>query len=203
MISCIVFLAPGFEEIEALTPVDYLRRAGVKVRTVAVPAQGKENDILVEGSHGIVVQADITLESYLAESSSFDAVVVPGGMPGAANLGACENVIELIKAAYKGGKLVAAICAAPVVVLSKTGVLAGHRWTCYPGMEKQVEDYCGGNFAALLNGSQWNGDTPFVTDRNLVTGRGPGCAEQFSMELVRILCGESVANKVHDGAVQR
>ena len=199
-----VFLAPGFEEIEALTVVDYLRRAGVGVTTVAVAEQGKANAQLVTGNHGIPVMADALLEDYAAKALP-DAVYAPGGMPGAANIGASEGARALIKRVAANGGLVAAICAAPVVVLAQTGLLAGRRYTCYPGMEAQLAQYCGSDAAAQKQtaDSTLLGAEPFVYDANVLTGRGPGAAEQFAMEFVRLLTDEATRNKVAHGACQR
>lgn len=227
-----VFLADGFEEIEALTIVDYLRRAGVDVTTVAVgtsaggdasasgdasaggagasanadvSAGGAAVGKLVTGSHKIPVLADTSLSSYISQlgTSLPDAVYAPGGMPGAANLGASAEMLSLFKKCFEAGKIVSALCAAPAVTLAKTGVLRGRRFTCYPGMENEIEKYAGSEWKSLISGSTHVKDVPFVTDGNLVTGRGPGCAEQFAMELVRLLCGADVAKKVHDASIQR
>ena len=136
MAKVVVFLAPGFEEIEAISPIDYLRRAGVEVVTAAIPVDGK-SDLLVQGAHKIAVQADTTLDDFMANCQDLpDGVFVPGGMPGAANVGACELAVDFIKKMFGQKKLVSAICAAPVVVLGKSGVLAGKNYTCYPGMKK-------------------------------------------------------------------
>lgn len=227
-----VFLADGFEEIEALTIVDYLRRASVEVTTVAVGASASEKasasgnafasgagasanaDVsasgatvgkLVTGSHKIPVIADTSLSSYISllGDSLPDAVYAPGGMPGAANLGTSTEMLSLFVKCFEAGKIVSALCAAPAVVLAKTGILRGHRFTCYPGMENEIEKYAGGEWKSLIADSTHVKDVPFVTDGNLVTGRGPGCAEQFAMELVRLLCGADVAKKVHDASIQR
>ena len=204
MAKAVVFLAEGFEEIEAITPIDYLRRAGVEVTTVAIPVGGKA-DALVTGSRKIPVKADATLDEWISSCDELpDAVVSPGGMPGSANIGACELALDFIKKMFSQKKLVAAICAAPVVVLAKTGVLAGRRYTCYPGM-KQFEDYCGGKEKAdkLTAGAVLVPNEPFVVDQNLITGRGPGAAEQFAMALVEYLCGAETAAKVKAASVQR
>ena len=205
MAKAVVFLAEGFEEIEAITPIDYLRRAGVQVETVAIPVGGKA-DALVTGSHKIPVKADLTFDELAMRSGDElpDAVVVPGGMPGAANIGSCELAVDFIKNMFKQNKLVAAICAAPVVVLGKTGVLRDKKYTCYPGM-KQFADYCGGEekAAQLTAGAVLVPNQPFVVDQNLITGRGPGAAEQFSMALVEFLCGAESAAKIKAGSVQR
>ncbi|MCR5288584.1 MAG: DJ-1/PfpI family protein [Treponema sp.] len=199
-----VLLAPGFEEIEALSPVDYLRRAGVSVTLVSIPVKGK-CDTLVEGAHGIAVRSDTSFDAYvdLVAGCLPDAVFIPGGMPGAANIGDCNQALDFIKQMCNAKKIVSAICAAPVVVLAKTGILAGKNWTSYPGMEQELNEYVGDDYQTVIQGSTYHKDKPFITDGTIVTGRGPGCAEQFAMELVRLLCGESVAKKIHDGSVQR
>lgn len=189
MKKAVIFLADGFEEIEALSPADYLRRAGVEV---VLAATGK-SVLEVNGAHGITVKADITLEEYLSSAKELpDAVISPGGMPGAANIAACEEAIDLIRRMYAGKKLVAAICAAPALVLSKAEVLKDKNWTCYPGMQSKADIY--------IDGYR---DDVFVTDGNLVTSRGPGAAEQFAMELVTILCGKETAQTIKKGSCQR
>ena len=191
MKSAVVYLADGFEEIEALSPVDYLRRAGVEV-TVAAVGKGSR---AVDGAHGITVNADITLDSYLASSGDSlpDAVVVPGGMPGASNIAGCRQALSFIDLMLENGKLVCAICASPALVLSKTAALEGKKWCCYPGMEGNAGKYA----------SDYKSGVPFVHDGNVITGRGPGAAEQFSMEIVKALCGEETAEKVKEASCQR
>lgn len=204
MAKVVVFLANGFEEIEAITPIDYLRRAGVEVVTAAIPVDGKV-DVLVNGAHGISIKADTTFDEFISSCQTLpDGLFVPGGMPGAANVGACDLAVDFIKKMFEQKKLVSAICAAPVVVLGKTGILAGKSYTCYPGM-KRFEDYCGGKEAAdkLTAGAKLVPDEPFVVDQNLITGRGPGAAEQFAMALVEWLCGKDTAQKVKTASVQR
>lgn len=199
-----VLLAPGFEEIEAITVIDYLRRAGVGVTTVAVPAGGTQGTT-VAGSHGVPVIADTTLDAYRAAQTIPDAIYVPGGMPGAANVAASQDALTLIAACADAGKLVAAICAAPVVVLAKTGLLAGKRFTCYPGMQESLAEWCGGEATAreCTAGATLVPDVPFVHDGNVLTGRGPGTAEQYAMEFVRLLTDENTRDKVAAGACQR
>ena len=203
-----VFLAPGFEEIEALTVVDYLRRAGQNVTTVSVPEDGcVDEQIVVKGSHGIPVTADILLKDYIKklDGELTDAIYFPGGMPGAKNLADNQFLFTFTIRMARGGKVVAAICAAPAVVLAPTGILANRKWTCYPEMEKELDQWCG---SALKAEEQTENSThiknvPFVLDNNVLTGRGPGTAEQFAMKFVELLCGELVAERIRQGSCQR
>lgn len=204
----IVFLAPGFEEIEALTVVDYLRRAGENVITVSVPLDGSgKASAVVTGSHNIPVIADRAFKDFVEGlgDSLPDAVYFPGGMPGASNLAENQFLFNLITRMERKGKLIAAICAAPAVVLAPSGVLANRRWTCYPGMEENLSEYCGSavKAAELTENSQHIKNVPFVLDNNVLTGRGPGTAEQFAMKLVELTAGEAVAEKIHDASIQR
>ena len=206
MKNAVVFLSDGFEEIEALTVVDYLRRAKVSVMTVAVPPEGKQRIDMPTGSHNICVKADCPFEEFFTEERELpDLVYAPGGIPGAPNLAACDKVTDFIKRCFAAGKYVAAICASPAVVLAKTGVLAGKKWTCYPGMEAHLAEYCGGQNTAndCMKGAQFVDDKPFVTDGTVITGRGAGCAEQLAMELVRLLAGEETAQTLKKATVQR
>lgn len=198
MKSAVVFLADGFEEVEALTPVDYLRRAGVEVFTVAVPSESMNDPYIVIGGHKIPVIADLNFDEFkenFAEELP-DLVFAPGGMNGSKNLARNEEVLAFIKKCFDGGKHVAAICAAPALVLSKTGILKGKNWTCYPGMEEEVD-------ADDVEDSTSCANVPFVTDENITTGRGAGAAEEFTMELIRILCGQEISDKIRTGTCQR
>lgn len=203
-----VFLAPGFEEIEALTVVDYLRRAGQDVVTVSVPADGStELTSVVEGSHGVAVFADQILRDFIDESDGRlpDAAYFPGGMPGASNLAADPWLSGLVPRMAEAGRLVAAMCAAPAVVLAKSGILAGRRWTCYPGMEGDLARWCGSaeRAAEATRGSSHVPDVPFVLDGNVLTGRGPGTAEQFAMKFVEVAAGAETAARIRAGSCQR
>lgn len=191
MKSAIVLIADGSEEVEALSPVDYLRRAGVDVSVVSVGTASRT----VVLSRKVSVNADITLEAYLSAASGNlpDAIIVPGGMPGTTNIAASRSAVSLVEEMHKAGKLVCAICAAPAFVLSKTSALEGKDWTGYPGTEGNA-----GTFAAAFQG-----DKPFVHDANVITARGPGAAEEFAMEIVRTLCGQSVFDKVKEAALLR
>lgn len=207
MKEAVVFLADGFEMIEALTPVDYLRRAGVEVTTVAVPSPTMNDPYIVISVHNVPVIADMSFEEFKENFSNHlpDLVFCPGGMPGSANLGANGDVIDFIKKCHAEGKYVSAICAAPAVVLAKTGILKGRKWTCYTGMEDEVKNYCTEELSCeeALEGSLHTTSSPFVTDGNVITSRGAGTAEQFSMELVRLLEGEEKASVIKERTIQR
>ena len=171
-----VFLADGFEEMEALAPVDILRRCGAKVLTVSI-TESKE----VKGSHGITVLADIC-----ADGANFDdaeAVILPGGLPGADNLENSEIVKKAVLEADKRGVVIAAICAAPKV-LGKFGLLKGKNATCYPGFEKE------------LLGAQ-KAEARVCVCENIITGCGAGAALQFSFEIAKKLGFEIEAQKVY------
>lgn len=171
-----LFLAQGFEEVEALSPVDVLRRGGVEVVTVGVGSK------VITGSHGIPVTADITTD----DISSFDgteAVILPGGMPGTLNLEADETVISAVKYCAGKGLLIGAICAAPSI-LGHLGILEGKRATAFPGFEKDLTGTLPGN------------DSYVEHDGNIVTARGMGVATEFGLELLKALKGEAAAAKV-------
>lgn len=195
MKTAAVFFADGFEEIEALSPVDYLRRAGVNVITVAVPSPTTEDKYVVTSSHKVPMIMDTTLEDYLSGygHNHPDCVVLPGGSTGADNLAASKQLLSHLENCFSTYKIVAAICASPAVVLGKTNILKNKKWTCYPGMEDNAKE-------EYLNGYS---NQVFITDGNLVTSRGPGASEQFAMELVRILTGNEIAEKIHAGSQQR
>lgn len=198
MKNAVVFLADGFEEIEALSVVDYLRRAKVDVFTVAVPSPTMNDPYIAVSSHRIPVIADLKIDEFRENFSDglADLAFVPGGMPGSTNCAASKDVNDFIVKCFENGKHIAAICAAPAVVLSKTGILKGKNWTCYPGMENKVEPEDVEDSTHIEN-------VPFVTDGNITTGRGAGTAEEFSMELVRILCGEETVREIKEATCQR
>lgn len=175
-----LFLADGFEEIEALTPVDLLRRAGVEVKTVGVTGK------CATGSHGIKVESDVTMEEALCDladaESNFEMMVLPGGMPGAANLDASEGVDKFIKEAVKRDAYLAAICAAPMIY-GKRGLLDGRDATCYPGFEK------------YLTGAKYY-EASVIVDGNFITSDGMGSALDFALQLVSVLKGEDEAERL-------
>lgn len=170
-----VFLAPGFEETEAITPIDMLIRAGKKVVTAAVG-----DDITVKGSHGISFVCDIMAAD--CTTDGLEGVILPGGMPGTKNLAADQMVRRMVMFAYESGMLTAAICAAPSV-LGRMGILEERKAVCYPGFEDQLAG------AEVL-------DVPAVTDENVITARGAGAALEFSYEIITFLCGKDKADEI-------
>jgi 4-methyl-5(b-hydroxyethyl)-thiazole monophosphate biosynthesis len=175
-------LAEGFEEVEAVSPLDYLRRAGLEVVIAAVTPEKN-----VAGAHKIIVGAEVFLSELEKEGklqvSLWDAVLMPGGGLGASNLAASKSVGAFISAMAKAGKLVSAICASPAVVLAPLGLLAGKRFTCYPGAEKSV------------SGAAWSGDR-VVLDGNILTSRGPGTAAEWALKNIEILAGADKAREI-------
>ena len=170
-----MFLADGFEEIEALCPLDLLRRAGLEVKTVAVG----DSD-LVRGSHGIAVEADMK-ESELTDEAP-GMIILPGGMPGTKNLENSATVIRAIENSISVGAYIAAICAAPSV-LGKRGVLRGKEAICFPGFEE------------YLVGAKIS-DKRVVRDDKIITAAGMGVALDFGLELVSALCGKEKAEEL-------
>ncbi len=172
-----LFLADGFEEIEALTQVDYLRRAGVEVVTVGVTGE------YVTGTRDIVVKADITLEEAVY-TDKVEMLVMPGGLGGTNAMMQNMCVTDMIKKAFDNGKYIAAICAAPTI-LAKMGLVKGKKCTCYPDMQNILAE----NGATVL-------DVSVVHDDNIITARAAGASEEFSFELIKVLKGEDVMRKV-------
>lgn len=201
-----VYLAPGFEEIEAITVIDYLRRAKVNVTTVSVPEKDSDEiSSIVTGSHGIPVITDMVLHDCKNLENLPDAVYFPGGMPGAENLASNNFLFTLITKMEEENKIIAAMCAAPAVVLSKTGVLSNRKWTCYPGMEEEILNSSENSvqIAELMENSVHVKNVPFVFDNNVLTGRGPGTAEEFAMKFVELMTSEETATLIHNGSCQR
>jgi len=190
-----VFFADGFEEIEGLTPVDYLRRAGMNVLMVQVPSSTTKEKNIVTSSHNVKIFTDMTLEDFLNEYKGNypDCCICPGGLNGAKNLAATKELLKYMEDSYFNGHFIAAICAAPALVLGKTNILQDKYWTSYPGMEVETKTEYMHNHK----------DLPFLTDGNLVAGRGPGASEQFAMELVRIFAGEEKAAEIKKGSCLR
>ena len=180
-----IFLANGFEEIEALATVDVLRRGGIDARTVSV-----NDDAQVHGAHGVPVIADMTWDDFKAEADfshtgEGDVMVFPGGMPGTKNLAENEELMEMMRMHYSESGIVAAICAAPGLVVPQLPTLEGKRFTCYDGFEA----------APTAKGGEYV-RTAAVSDGNLITGRGPGCAVDFALAIVERVKGSAPASEI-------
>ncbi len=170
-----LFLGPGFEEIEAVTPLDLLRRGGVEVATVGI--LGRQ----VVGSHQIPVTADLTLEEVDLERS--EMLIVPGGRGGVASLLSCPEALALLKAGWERGCFLAALCAGPTV-LASLGITEGKRAVCYPGFEDR------------MGAAQIDPGAACVRDGKLITAASAGCAVPFGLALVAALKGEAAAQAV-------
>ena len=180
MAKVYVFLANGFEDVEALIPVDVLRRGGVDVTTVSVV----DDSQIVESAHGVQLFADALFED--CDFNDADLLLLPGGMPGATNLYEHAGLCEAVKAHAAKGRRLAAICAAPAVVLGQLGLLQGRRATCYPGFER------------LLAGATYTADL-FTTDGPVTTGEGPAAAFPFAYELLALLTDGQTSDQVAEG----
>ena len=177
-----MFLANGSEEIESLIPVDVFRRGAVEVKTVSIT--GTE---YVEMSHGVLLKADMKFED--ADFSDADLLMLPGGLPGATNLNEHDGVRNALKEQYSQGKLVAAICAAPLV-FGSLGIVKGKRATCYPGFEK------------YLDGAEYTHELCTV-DGNVVTGEGPAATFPYAYTLLAMLTSEETAQQVAEGMMYK
>ena len=180
--KALVILADGFEEIEATAPIDILRRAEIQVTVAGL------KDKTVTGAHGLKFQADIILNQYQEVP---DAVILPGGMPGAQNLGHSKEVLEILKYLNDQNKLIGAICAAPALALAPAGILKGKKATCYPGFEKYFDS------------SIQFSDSRVVIDGNVITSRGPGSAIEFALKLVEQLSGKEKSESLSQGLLAR
>nr|WP_321451741.1 DJ-1 family glyoxalase III [uncultured Carboxylicivirga sp.] len=172
-----LFLADGFEEIEALTPVDVLRRADIQVTTVSI-----SNSLEVTGAHQIIVKADTLISDI--KPDNYSCAVLPGGMPGALNLKNNQKLNDLILAFAKENKLIGAICAAPIVPAA-IGITKNKKVTCYPGFEDQLTD------------ADYTGNLIEV-DGQLITGKAAGAAMQFALQLVETIKNKETAKDVAD-----
>jgi len=173
-----VFLANGFEDVEALIPVDVLRRGGVEVMTVSITG-----NLMVETAHRVRIEADCLFED--CDFSDADLLMLPGGMPGASNLNNHDGVREALVRQAKAGRRVAAICAAPLV-LGGLGLLRGKRATCYPGFEQTLE------------GAAYTGELCTV-DGLVTTGEGPAAAFPFAYALLEQLTSRQMADQIAEG----
>lgn len=175
-----VFLAAGFEEIEALTVIDVMRRAGMNVQTVSITSS-----LQVKGAHGVTVNADLLYDNTLFDHPEW--LVLPGGMPGASNLYEFSPLQGLLRSQAEAAEgRIAAICASPAVVLGQLGLLEGEKATCYPGFE------------TMLNGAEYI-DAPIVVNHKFVLGNGPANALPWALTLVKEALGQETASKVASG----
>lgn len=177
-----ILLGTGFEEIEAITPIDLLRRAGIPVMTVGV------NGKVVSGSHGIPIRADITIEEM--DLTNMEMILLPGGLRGVASIRASSEAMEALRFAWDNDKFTAAICAGPTV-LADLHITDGRDATCYPGCESQMGS------ARMVSGQAC------VRDGKLITGTSAGCAIPFALALVAALKGEEAAKAVAEQIVIR
>ena len=169
-----MLLGTGFEETEAIAPLDLLRRAGVSIATVGI------NGKVVYGSHGIGVEADLLLEEM--DLTNLEMIILPGGLGGVASIKASAPAMEAVKFAYENGKYTAAICAGPTI-LAMLGITDGKKATCYPGCEDQM-------------GSAIMAEAAAVTDGTVITGTSAGCAVPFGLALIAALKGQEMAEKI-------
>ena len=177
-----VLLGTGFEETEAIVPVDLLRRAGIEVMTVGI------NGKTVYGGHNIGIESDILLEDM--DLSNMDMIVLPGGLGGVASIRGSKPAMEAVRYAWENGKYTAAICAAPTI-LAELGITSGRNATCYPGCEADMGD-------AIVAG-----DLACVQDGKMITGASAGCAVPFGLALIRALKGQEAADRIAQQIVIR
>ena len=182
MIKTGLFLAEGFETVEALITVDLLRRAKIEVTTVSIK---KERD--VKSSQGVYVRADTDLDSFSFEDC--DMIILPGGQPGTKNLKACKKLTDEILSFEEGGKDLAAICAAPTI-LAGLGLLDGKPATCYPGCDPEMD------------GADVTNEAVTVTGR-IITGRAVGCAIPFALAIIARFLGQEKAEEIREEIVYR
>jgi len=181
MAKVYVFLAEGFEDVEALIPIDVLRRGGVKVTTVSI-----SDYLMVQSSHGVNIEADILFEQ--ADYSDADLLMLPGGMPGASNLFMHKGLCQILKKHYEAGKKISAICAAPGVVLAPLGILKDKKATCYPGFEK-----------ALAEGDAFYTADLVTVDGQVTTAEGPAAAFPYAYELLSQLVSKQTSEQIAEG----
>ena len=177
-----IFLATGFEDIEAIAPVDIMRRAGLAVQTVSITGEQ-----VVVSAHGVGIAADIMLED--ADLAKAEMLVLPGGLPGSTNLDACQPLREAIVRHHEAGKAIAAICAAPLV-FGHLGILDGHKATCYPGVEGELK---GAVYTAAI----------VEKDGNIITGKGPAAAFEFGYTIVDYFLGEGASSSLRNGMIYK
>lgn len=185
MAKSFIFLAAGFEEIEALATLDILRRAQMDVATVSITDK-KE----VTGANGLTVVADTTLNSITADDADqVEWLIIPGGMPGATNLAACGRLNDMLRNQWIHGRKIASICASPAVVLAPLGVLRGQDATCYPTFKDDLEK----------GGAVYVPEQRVVVSGNIITSNGPSSALLFAFAIVAASQGNDVASSVASG----
>ena len=177
-----MLLGTGFEETEAVAPLDLLRRAGIEVLTVGI------NGKTVYGSHNIGIEADITLDQM--DLTNLEMIILPGGLGGVASISASKEALDAVSFARENGKYIAAICAGPTI-LAKLGITDGKNVTCYPGCEKQM-----GN-------ANYIPEQAAVRDGLVITGTSAGCAVAFGLTLIAALKGDEVAAQIEKQIVIR
>ena len=175
-----VFLATGFEDIEAIAPVDIMRRAGLQVQTVSITGEK-----IVRSAHGIGIEADLLFSD--VDFHKAEMLVLPGGLPGSTNLDACQPLTKAIKHHFEEGGAIAAICAAPLV-FGHLGLLEGLRATCYPGVERELK---GADYTAAI----------VERDGNIITGKGPAAAFEFGYAIVDYFLGEDASMPLRQGMI--
>jgi len=178
-----VLLAKGFEEMEALTPVDLLRRVDVEVATVSL-----SDDLMVQGGHDIYVKADITLEQ--VDFERLEMLVLPGGLGGVNTIAETSAAMDLILRVWKAGKELAAICAAPKL-LAQLDIIKGYSVVCHPSINNEIMN-AGGR---LLHNKQ------ATFDRNLITGKAAGSSIDFALELVAVMCDRETSEQLRSALV--
>ena len=176
-----MLLGTGFEETEAIAPLDLLRRAGVEIQTVGL------NGKVIYGSHGIGVEADIEIGQL--DLTALEMIILPGGLGGVASIRACDAAMKAVRFAWENGKYTAAICAGPTV-LADLGIVDGKNATCYPGCEENM-------------GSAKMVEAAAVTDGKLITGTSAGCAIPFGLALIEALKGKEEADRIEKQIVIR
>ena len=176
-----MLLGTGFEETEAIAPLDLLRRAGIPVQTVGL------NGKLIYGGHGIGIESDITLDQM--DLTALEMIILPGGLGGVASIRASQGALDALRFAWENDKFIAAICAGPTV-LADLGITDGKHAVCYPGCEEKMG-------TAIME------TKPSLQDGKLITGASAGCAVHFGLSLIRALRGEDAANTIADQIVIR
>lgn len=192
MKTLIMLLADGFEEMEAIVPIDLMRRGGIDIQLVSM----NEGTLKVIGSRGIAIEADILIQDIMDTYGEElpDAIFFPGGMPGSENIAKHPLTKQILRAMTTAHRLIVAICAAPVVVLAPLGLLDGKNFTCYPGMQSLKAYAPNAHPKAYLTDS-------VVQDGNLITSRGPGTASALAFKLIELLVDEKTAHTVQATAL--